>query len=375
MEDKKIKIGFIGCGWIVEHAHIPAFGKIRGVEITAVFDTDIERASKVAKIYNIPGVFKDLYDFFLSGIDAVIVATPNISHVQYSLQALQHGLHVMCEKPIAINSSDVRKLIDTAEKKSRLFIPGFVNRFRYDILKIRELLQENKIGKIVSVQAGWLRRSGMPRPGSWFTNRAFSGGGVLIDLGSHVVDLCLMIIGDKLPLNQVLTTSMQDSKAEQINAQWFNSDYVGGLQIDVEDTAIGRVEFEENILLDIKLSWVSEIDGDCTYFIINGAKGSIKLETLFGFSNDRLWENDSLVIQESNKGAEVIPLDKSKNSTMNAFCDMAKFFADAVRAGNTSYLTSYDGLKTVELIEKLYKSENRVDRKVGSINQEELCLE
>lgn len=374
MENKPIRVGFIGCGWIVEHAHIPAFKKINGVKINSLFDIDIERASRLGEQYDIPCVYNNLSEFFSSCIDAVIVATPNNTHFQYSLQALQHGLHVICEKPIAVCSDEVKVLIDTATKVNKLYIPGFVNRFRYDMIKIRELIQSGKIGEVTSVEAGWLRRSGIPRPGTWFTNKALSGGGVLIDLGSHILDLCLMIIGDKQPLKQLLTVFGPNGKEEQFNAQWFVSNYSEELPIDVENTVVGRVEFERDTLLEVKLSWSSEINGDCTYFAIHGTRGSIKLKTLFGFSNDRLWDEDSMIVSDGKKGEEIIQLNKNINNTGLAFEAMARYFIDTVKEGNTNFLNENDGLRTVELTEKLYNSEKMVDMESKSIILEGLSL-
>lgn len=371
MKNNLIKIGIIGCGWIVEHAHIPSFRMLEGVTVSSLFDIDIQRASRLAKFYNVYGVYDDLNEFFNSGIDAVIVATPNILHVQYSLQALEHGLNVLCEKPVAFYSDEVKQLMSTAKRKNRLFVPGFVNRFRCDIMKIREIVQSNKIGDILSIEAGWLRRSGIPRPGTWFTKKSHSGGGVLIDLGSHVIDICLMLFGDKAPLNVTLKTSRRDKSVRELNAHWFIGDYVEEFQLDVEDTAFARVEFDNNAFLSLTLSWAADIEGDCTYFIIHGSKGNIKLKTLFGFSDDRLWKEDSLVLDKSKSKVVDISFDKNSNNTKKAFHNMASFFVDVLNGKNTGHLTDEDALKTVSLIEKLYSSEKKIDSETEGTKRRE----
>ncbi len=361
MLNRNIRIGFIGCGWITEHAHIPAFISNEKVSICSAFDTEIKKASRLKEKFDIPNVYDDLNMFLNSGIDAVIIATPNNTHTEYSIKALEHGLHVMCEKPVAILSEDVKVIIDTAQKKNRLFIPGFVNRFRNDIKKIREYIESKKIGDVAGIDAGWFRRSGIPRPGTWFTNKFYSGGGVLIDLGSHVIDICLMILRDKLPLYVSLSSSNQNIKTASMNAEWFNGNYVPMLPIDVEDTAIGKIEFEENIFLNIALSWAADIEGDCTFITVYGSKGSIKLQTLFGFSNDRLRDEDSLVIMEGSNTINVL-LDKEMNNTRNAFSEMAKYFVNAIYENDISFLSGIDALKTVSLIERLYKNEKQQNR-------------
>jgi predicted dehydrogenase len=371
MTKECVKIGFIGCGWIVEHAHIPAFMKIENVKITSVFDVDISRAQNLSSLYKIPNAFDNINDFLNSGINAVIIATPNFTHAEYSLSALQHGVHVLCEKPVAINSEDVRNIIKTAERENILFLPGFVNRFRYDILKVREIILAKKIGDIKSIDAGWLRRAGIPRPGTWFTNKVYSGGGVLIDLGSHIVDICLMMLGAKEPASLSLLTSKQCNKAEDSNAKWFVGNYSGGLDVDVEETADAQIEYDDGILLNLKLSWAAPIEGDCTYFTINGTKGTIKLKTLFGFSNDRLWKEDSLILEEGKSNVTAIPLNRDLNHSRIAFDDISRYFINAITGQADSYLTCSDALKTVELIEKLYQAEKVNDDHLFSIYPEE----
>lgn len=358
MTTKPVRIGCIGCGWIMEHAHIPAFLQQENVRINSLYDTDITRARRVAEHFGIEGAYDDLQAFLHSGIDAVIVATPNSTHAQYAMQAIGHGLHVLCEKPVAVHSAEIEAVVQAAREKGVLFVPGFVNRFRNDINRVRSLLSAGGIGEITRIDAGWLRRSGVPRPGTWFTHKAYSGGGVLIDLGSHIIDLCLMMLEGKSPLTMELSTSRRLDQSEQLDAPWFKHDYSRELDLDVEDTAFARIVFDNNALLHVRLSWKAPIDGDCTYFHIYGTKGSIHLQTLFGFSTDRLWEQDSLVLTDIDgaiRQREV--LDREEASTRLAFTEMARAFVEAVRGLSMDRVSPEDGRRTVACIEQLYAAE------------------
>lgn len=357
MKSKDIRIGIIGCGWIIEHAHIPAFNKIQSGIVSSLYDLDIRRALRLGKMFDIHKAHDDIDAFFNSGIDAVVIATPNNTHFTYSLKALENGINVLCEKPIALYAHEVRRLISVENEKDVRFVPGFVNRFRYDVMKLYEYVKSGKIGEVLKVEGGWLRRSGIPRPGTWFTNKELSGGGVLIDLGSHILDICLMMLDGKKPISMALETLKSGNKANVSDAQWFKGDYRKELSIDVEDTALVRAEFEGNVQLDVRLSWATDIEGDCTYFKISGTEGCIKLKTLFGFSNERLWKDDTLVIRDNSGSIHNIVFEKSSNNTMKAFSEMAKFFVDAINGKRSDYLTGMDGLRTVEFIEKLYSSE------------------
>lgn len=362
MINGNIRIGIAGCGWIAENAHIPAFGTQKDVSLKSVFDIDILKARRFSKLFNIPGAYQNLDEFLCSGIDAVIIATPNMTHARYSFEALKHGIHVLCEKPVAIHSDEVKQMLDTAEEQKRLFMPCFVNRFRYDVLKIRELVQSNRIGDVFGIEAGWVRRAGIPRPGTWFTNKAYSGGGVLIDLGSHIIDICLMILGDRIPIKFSLATSRRYGNNDNKNALWFETGCTDELQVDVEDAAYAQIIFEDNVFLKLKLNWAADNDGDFTYFIIHGTRGTINLQTLFGFSNDRLWKDDSLIIKDCKSEKENISLDKNINNTQRAFNDIASYFANAIKGKRTDYLTGADAFKTVELIGRLYDCEKETIR-------------
>lgn len=361
----KINIGIVGCGWIVEFAHLPALQKIKDVTVKAVFDINIESARLISKKFSIQYVFDKFEDFIDCGLDGIIIATPNSTHVSYTMEALQRNVGVLCEKPVALKSSEVEEIIKICKEKNVIYIPGFVNRWREDIQKMYSVLQEGKIGEIKSVSAGWLRKSGIPRPGTWFTSRRFSGGGVLTDLGSHIIDICLMIIGDRKLYDTTLLTSVcdQENIEQKCAAEWFRSnDNNSHYEMDVEKTAIANARYEDGVKLSVKLSWMAPIKSDCTYFRVHGINGDIELKTLFGFSSDRLWKEDSLKICADGK-EEVIYFDMSENKSRVAFGKMLSYFCNSLRTGSVLSVNCYDAFKSVALIEKLYNTEIQDEKK------------
>lgn len=360
MSNQTVRIGIAGCGWIAEKAHIPAFRCLEGVKICSLFDVDGYKAENISTKYHIRRIY-DHYDEFLnSGIDAVVIATPNDTHVEYSIRALERGIHVLCEKPAAITTAEILSVVKAAENNHGIYVPGFVNRFRYDIGKMREMVSQNEIGDIISVKAGWLRKSGMPRPGTWFTNKLHSGGGVLIDLGSHVIDICSMFFENTSPTGVSLSTRTECKKVLKAGAEWFSTGAKNLMPIDVEDTAIGTIKLSADKSIEFELSWSAPVKADCTYFTITGTQGEIKLKTLFGFSNDRLWDKDSLRIRDRNSEDFEIPVNREINSTSLAFYDMARFFVNVIRGKAQHAVTEQDALKNVDIIEALYKSEDKM---------------
>lgn len=354
---RNLKIGLAGCGWIATNGHIPAFSKLKNIELLSVFDIDILRARDLAEQFKISNYFNNYNAFLQSGIDAVIITTPNYTHGVYTLAALENRKHVLCEKPFTIHSEQAEKISELSEKNNVVVMPAFVNRFRDEIKIMSKQILEN-LGDIKQVDAGWIRKSGVPRPGTWFTNKELSGGGVLIDLGSHIVDLCLMITGMKQIRNLSLRTSYGMSEGFKNSASWFSADYNSVLPINVEDFAAADIEFNDNTGIHIKLSWQAPVTGDCTYFNVVGSEGSLNLKTLFGFSNERLWKNDMIIINSINK-SESFYLDGNLNKSSEAFSEMAQQFIKKILQGeSTCCLSHRDGYNTVRLIEELYNVES-----------------
>lgn len=359
LKNKKIRIGIAGCGWIAENAHIPAFLSLKNVEIISLFDINITHAQKVSEKYGINIMCDNFEEFLTTGIDAVVITTPNSTHYQYTIQTINAGKAVMCEKPFTISLIETEEILKLAKEKNVIVIPAFVNRFRFDVQRMITEILKNKIGNITNVDAGWLRKNGVPRPGTWFTKKEMSGGGVLIDIGSHVIDICLWIIKNYTYQSVKLRTTYEINQRENPNATWFELNNDRNFEIDVEDSGIADVCFSNNINLNVKLSWIAATEGDCTYFHIHGEKGSIYLKTLFGFSTQRLFERSELKICYLDGTKEEIYFDDKENNAIDAFNKQAKHFIERVRGLDNKFITVDDAFNTVTLIQNLYENEEQ----------------
>lgn len=355
-----VNIGIIGCGWITEYAHVPALVKESRCRVVSLFDSDYRKVEKLGKKWGIPNTYNDLRHFLNSGVDAVIIATPNAFHVKYTMEALKKGIHVLCEKPVAFHVEEIKQIRQILQAGNVVYVPGFVNRWREDIQKFYQIIREEQVGKIVRMEAGWLRKAGVPRPGTWFTNRELAGGGVLTDLGSHIADICLFCLGNREPVSYKLESAICDD--EQIKktggADWFLKKDTSLFDMDVEDSIIADVMFKDDVELQMRLSWLAPIEADCTYFKIYGTQGEILLKTLFGFSTQRLWEKDILEITGNGVKTELI-FNEESNSARHAFEKMISYFAEAVINRKAGFTDIMDAQRTVSLIENLYMNENR----------------
>jgi predicted dehydrogenase len=355
---KRVNIGIIGGGWIAEHAHIPILMQKENVNVAAVFDENTERLHKLCDKFSIPGACHTINDFLRCGLDGAIISTPNYTHYTYTMKMLDEGIGVLCEKPVALNTAEVQDIIQKAGRSGVVYIPGFVNRWRQEMQMAYREVERGTIGNVEKIEAGWLRKSGVPRPGTWFTLKKYAGGGVLVDLGSHVLDLCLMFLGNSKPVKYQLTTS--PCRKEELNqtggASWFARKESAGLDIDVEKSAIIDVVCENEIQIKANLSWKAPVEADCTYFKMCGSRGKLDIRTLFGFSQERLWQEDSLIIESSGE-KKILHLDP-ENSTWKAFDEMLSHFADALAGRETDIVTPKDALKVVSLTECLYAHES-----------------
>jgi len=350
----EIKIGLIGGGWIADKAHIPAFLRLPQVTISGIYEPDAQRAAVLAGKFRIPCTYESLNELLQSDVHAVVVSTPNHTHYTIALQALEHGKHVLCEKPVVLSVREMEKIMHAASMQGKVFMPAFVNRFRDDIVLLSNLLAEGRLGVIQSVQAGWVRKNGIPRPGTWITNRQLSGGGVLVDLGSHLLDICLMMLKERKPLCADVRMEHNYEDDTPHSARLIQYEAVQPLAIDVERSVNAAVDFEKDIRLSVELSWAAPVANDFTYFHIAGTKGYLNLKTLFGFSKDRMYVQDRCLMRTRGHSPVEIALDPLRNAQQHAFERMAAHFVDCIAGEAVPLITMEDGLRTVSLIEMLY---------------------
>lgn len=250
----KIRIGVVGCGFIANRKHLPMMTQHDDVEVVAFCDIIKERAVASAKQFGAPDakIYENYKDLIArEDIDVVHVCTPNSSHCEISTAALQAGKHVMCEKPMAINSAEAKTMMVAAKATGKKLTIGYQNRFRTDSQFIKNLCDKGELGDIYLGKAFATRRRGVPIWGV-FMNKTLQGGGPLIDLGTHALDLTLWMMNNYKPVSALGSTYNKIAKlgspANGMGA-WDPEKY------EVEDSAFGMVKFENGATVVLEASW------------------------------------------------------------------------------------------------------------------------
>ena len=190
----RLKVALIGAGQIARVSHIPGYLKTGRVELAGICDTRLEAAQQLAREFGIPAAFNN-HQAMLECVkpDAVSVCVPNKFHCAVTLDALRAGCHVLCEKPPAITAEEAAHMARAAEAAGRLLSYGFHLRYGKGVQLLKQKIDAGEFGDIYAAEAKWLRRRGVPGWGC-FTNKAIQGGGPLIDIGAHVLDLAVYLM-------------------------------------------------------------------------------------------------------------------------------------------------------------------------------------
>jgi len=317
-----IRIGIIGCGRVAR-PHLKAYNA-HGVTVTAVADITVNAANELAREAGGAASFSDYRALLESRlVDAVSICTPPTAHEQPAVDALNHGIHVLCEKPLAHDLPSARRIAVAAEKSTALFMPAFPFRFQSVAQKMRDTVREGKLGQLVffhNILCGpvlWVKDT-------WYARKAVAGGGVLLDICSHSVDLFRFIVGEVIEQHAVSHRHLEGT--------------------DVEDAGIIVLKAENGAVGTVSASWVAGVG---QHFInIIGQRGRL----YYDYANAGQLE----LTAKGGSQKEIIPVEPT-----DGFTQEVGHFLAAVRGETRLSCTIRDALRTVEIIAPLYA----VDRK------------
>lgn len=260
---EKLRIGIVGAGGVSQLIHIPILKKHSDVEIVAISDIEYTRAAAVADRAKIPHFYRDPEKLFArDDIDAVHINTPTNSHLALTLAALSAGKHVLVEKPIARKAEEAKRMVAAAKSAKCNLMAAMNLRFRPDSIMLQKMVEGGELGKIIAVRAGWHKKKDRWSRSPWLSNSRISGGGVLMDLGIQMLDVCLWVLGNP----KVKRVSAQSSKER--------------LGFRVEDTLVGYYTLAGDTTLYLNTTWAFMSDESDAYTVLSGSKGSASLNPL-----------------------------------------------------------------------------------------------
>ena len=342
---KKTRIGIIGVGNISE-IHIQSYLNDPRVELYAFCDIDPVILAQKGEKYGVKRLYTDLDEMLaLPELEGVSVCTWNCAHAECTIKALRAGKHVLCEKPMALNTAQAEEMQRTAEETGKTLMIGFVRRFGADCAMLQEYKEADFLGDIYYAKVWNLRRHG--DPGGWFGDKARSGGGPLIDLGVHVIDLMCYTMG-----NSIKPVSVYGAAFHKLGTRPNTKDKPAYISpsarpddvCDVEDLATALIRFDNGAVLSVEVSFALNIPQETSGFSLYGTKGGITTAPEFTLSTD------------VNGRMANIRLCSPAEFDFKSFHDEISHFVDCIRDGVPCRNPGQDGVKLMKILDAIYAS-------------------
>ncbi|MCZ8513233.1 Gfo/Idh/MocA family oxidoreductase [Paenibacillus filicis] len=340
-----INIGLIGAGSISE-LHLQAYKKQPDVRLSAICDLNGDRAREKASRYGIPQVYTDYRDLLSDPeIEAVSICTWNDTHAEIGIAALRAGKHVLVEKPLCRTVEEALQMQAAVRETGKILQVGFVRRYDDKARLIRRFIEKGEVGDIYYAKASILRRLG--NPGGWFADSSRSGGGPLIDIGVHMIDLCWYLMGRPKAVSVSGNTYNRLGNRSNVRGLSFYkaADYDASLNT-VEDMANAMIRFENGASLMVDVSFTLHASKDEVTVKLYGDKGGIEAEPSLLIVSEK---HDTILNIEPQIDHKTIQIEA-------AFQNEVKHFIECCRTGNTPISPVEDGLEIMKILCGIYES-------------------
>ena len=323
--DKRIKVGIIGTGGIAR-AHVSAYRKLPFVDIVAVADVIPGKAREFAEANDLAGAapFDSHTDLLAYDLDAVSICTPNVSHHRTSVDSLRAGKQVLLEKPMSVTLAEAIEMTQTSRETGAMLSIGFQPRYDPNMKRLQEIVQSGRLGKVYYAETGGGRRRGMP--GGTFIRKELAGAGAMADIGCYSLDLALNALGYPRPLTVSAFTSNHFGTNPLYHPE--------ASRFEVEDFGVAMVRFENDIVLQFKISWAMHMDTlGATMFL--GTDAGLKVTPAGTGPWSGVWDGSigSMTLYHDDFGGQThtpVPL---IGHSLNLFDEKVRDFAEAVRDG------------------------------------------
>jgi predicted dehydrogenase len=337
MGTEKIRIAVLGAGFIGK-IHLEKFAMLPDVILQGVYDPAGRLASEAAAKAGARVVYDSAEAAFESrDVDAVVLAVPNRLHADMAVKALEAGKHVLLEKPMAVELAQAAAIAAAARRTGLTLMIAHQKRWNWAVRRVLERLDRGELGRIYFAKAIYLRRRGIPGWGSWFTRMRESGGGPLIDIGVHVLDLALFLMGGPKPVSVFGSTFAEFGPRKKGLGSWGTPDPQG--YFDVEDMASALVKLDNGASLTLDVSWAANLE-ECNEVRIAGTEAG-------AFVRD-----DGGGYFESERDVPIPPQPREYDARV----ELSRHFIDCVRNGRKPIANQDTGLAVTAVIDAIYRS-------------------
>ncbi len=345
----KLKVGLVGLGGICRSRHMPAYEGNPDVEVVAICDILPEKIASFKERFHLSDnvlTFTDYNDLLaVEGLDFIDICTPNYLHSIIAVAALERGIHVFTEKPDAVSAEEAQKMMDAAERSGKTLMAMRNNRYRSNAKYLKQFIAEGRMGEVYCGRCGWIRRRGIPGKGGWFTTKEQSGGGPLIDLGVHMLDLAIWLMGNPTPVavSGCTYTKFADNDVSDSVHSSFGDKKVDGI-FDVEDLAMGFIRFDNGACLQVETSWASNIEKEELFVELRGTKAGMKFSDLTG---------TKLFTEDNGRLVDLCPLFEP-DTTIHG--DNIRHFIDVLKGRAEPEFLPIQGVNMIKILDAMYRS-------------------
>jgi predicted dehydrogenase len=284
MSRSPLRAAVVGLGWAGQQ-HMAAYAALPDVDLVGLAGMEPGPLRELGERFGVPAEqrFSSWQDLLRHGeLDVLSVAAPTALHRPIAVAALDAGIHVLSEKPLAENAAMGREMVEAAIRNDRVLDVSFNHRRRGVVKGLKQLIDDGRLGAVYYVKAGWLRRQGIPTLGSWFTRRATAGGGPLMDLGVHMLDIVLHLLGEPQVRTASAATYAQfgpRGRGGSVSTTMDKTGIADGV-FDVEDLSTAFLRLADGATLLLESSWAQWVPEDLCYVTVYGAEGGAGIEWL-----------------------------------------------------------------------------------------------
>lgn len=329
---KKVRAAVIGLG--MGRYHVRNFASCPDCELVAVCDVDKAKLESVKSEFGVARTVTKWEDVLaMDDIDAVAVVLPNILHKPVTIAAFGTGKHVLCEKPLAMDAGEAKEMVAAGRKAGRFLMVHFNQRFSPETQWIKRFVEEGRLGEIYYAKTGWVRRRGLPGLGGWFTTMQKSGGGALIDIGVHALDLALWYLG--FPKMKEVMGSVYAKFGPEAGKRERKT-------FDVDDLAAALIKFDNGTTLALEASWASNIKGEEIYTELLGTQAGVRRSSSDGVA---IFGEDAGGLTDARPAHFTVPCENPQ-----------AHFVRSILTGKEPIATGEQGLEVMRILDAIYAS-------------------